>query len=522
MRYALTEQSARRAEERAFSDLGVALSDLMQRAGAALFEHIGQRIPFGAVAVVCGTGNNGGDGWVAARLLARAGRDVRVITPVKPEDIAGIAGDAALEAASDGVAFDLIEGALDVGALSGYAAVIDAIFGIGFAGPVRQPYSTWIDAINASGATVFSVDVPSGVETDTGHVDGHAVQADVTVTFSAPKIGVLLYPGAGFAGELVVADIGVPWEYLGAAGDVEVWDPADFAALLPHHAPNIHKNSRGRVLIVAGSGAFPGAAVLAAMGAQRCGAGYVTLAVPESITQIAQMKLTSAVVLGLPENPSRTLASKVADEIIDTAREYDAVVVGPGITLAHGAILVVRKLVSELAAPLVLDADGLNAMVDAVPALKARTGPTVITPHPGELARLLDTTPAEVQADRLSYGSSLTGPRFACLLKGAHTIVSGRGRHVVSLAGGTELATAGTGDVLAGMVGALLAQGLEPFEAGALAAYLHGRAGEFAAARLTDRCVIAEDLPTYIPAATADLLGIREATSGGPRGGSRE
>lgn len=520
MRYALTEESARRAEERAVSDLGISLADLMQRAGSALSEQIERRIPFGQIAVVCGAGSNGGDGWVAARALARSGREVRVFTALEPDNIAGIAGDAARAAVSEGTPFEMVDGALEVSALNGYAAVIDAIFGIGFSGPVRQPYSTWIDAINASGATVFSADLPSGVETDTGNVDGHAVQADVTVTFSAPKIGVLLYPGAGFAGEVVVADIGVPWEYLGAAGDVEVWDPADYAALLPHHAPNIHKNSRGRVLIVAGSGAFPGAAVLAAMGAQRAGAGYVTLAVPESIAQIAQMKLTSAVVLGLPENPSRTLASKVAEEIIDTAREYDAVVVGPGITLAHGAILVVRKLVSELAAPLVLDADGLNAMVDAVPALRGRTAPTVITPHPGELARLLDTTPAEVQADRLSYGTSLTGPRFACVLKGAHTIVSGRGRHVVNLAGGTELATAGTGDVLAGMVGALLAQGLEPFEAGALAAHLHGRAGEFAAAELTDRCVLAEDLPAFLPAATADLLGIREATNGGPRGGS--
>ncbi|PKQ30094.1 MAG: bifunctional ADP-dependent NAD(P)H-hydrate dehydratase/NAD(P)H-hydrate epimerase [Actinobacteria bacterium HGW-Actinobacteria-10] len=522
MRYALTERSARSAEERAVSELGLSLAELMRRAGSALADAVQARVPYGAVAIVCGAGNNGGDGWVAARALSRAGRETRVFTARRPEDIEGIAGDAAAEAVSDGVGFDLVDGPLPVAALHGYAAVIDALFGIGFSGPLRQPYSTWIDAINATDATIFAADMPSGVETDTGQVDARAVRADVTVTFSAPKVGSLLYPGAGFAGELMVADVGIPWEYLGAAGDLEVWDPADYAALLPQHGPDIHKNSRGRVLIVAGSGAFPGAAVLAAMGAQRTGAGYVTLAVPESVAPIAQMKLTSAVVLGLPENPSRTLASKVAEEIIDTAREYDAVVVGPGITLAHGAILVVRKLVSELAVPLVLDADGLNAMVDAVPALQARAAPTVITPHPGELARLLDITPAEVQADRLSYGTALTGPRFACVLKGAHTIVSGRGRHVVSLAGGRELATAGTGDVLAGMVGALLAQGLEPFEAGALAVHLHGRAGEFAAARLTNMCVIAEDLPTYLPTATADLLGIRETTNAGLHRGSDE
>jgi len=521
MRYALTELSSRRAEERAVADLGVTLTDLMLRAGTALAREVDRRVPYGAVAILVGRGNNGGDGWVAARRLAEAGREVRVFSPLAPDALDGIAGDAARGAVSAGVAFEQVDGALDAGALHGYGVVVDALLGIGFAGPVRQPVVTWIDAVNGSGATVFSADIPSGVDSDTGHVDAHAVRAHVTVTFSAPKVGLLLYPGAEYAGEIVVADIGVPWEFLGSAGDLEVWQPGDYASLLPHHAPDVHKNARGRVLIVAGSGAFPGAAVLAAMGAQRAGAGYVTLAVPESVAPIAQAKLTSAVVIGLPENPSRTLASKVAEEIIDVAREYDAVVVGPGLTLAHGAVLVVRKLVADLSAPLVLDADGLNAMVEAVPALSGRTTPTVITPHPGELARLLDTTPVGVQADRLSYGARLSGPRFACVLKGAHTVVSGRGRHAVCVAGGPELASAGTGDVLAGMVGALLAQGLEPFEAGALGAYLHGRAGEFAALELTPRCVIAEDLPVYLPRAMADLLGSSGGSTVDPeRGGS--
>lgn len=516
MRYALTEESARRAEQRAVAELDVALADLMERAGTALAEEVARRVPYGAIAVVAGKGNNGGDGWVAAHRLLDAGREVRVYTPVGPEGLEGIAGDAARRASSAGVPCDIVDGPLGVNALHGCAAVIDALFGIGFVGPARQPFTTWIDAINASGATVLAADIPSGVETDTGHIDSHAVRAGATVTFSAPKVGLLLYPGAECAGEVVVADIGVPWEFLGDDGDPEVWEPLDYAALLPYHAPDVHKNTRGRVLIVGGSGNFPGAAVLATMGAQRAGAGYVTLAVPESVAVIAQNKLTSAVVLGLPENPSRTLASKVADEIIDIAREYDAVVVGPGLTLAHGAVLVVRKLVAELTTPLVLDADGLNAMIEAVPALAARMAPTVITPHPGELARLLDTTPAEVQADRLSYGARLTGPRLACVLKGAHTVVSGRGRHQLCLAGGPELATAGTGDVLAGMVGAFLAQGLEPFEAGALAAYLHGRAGEMAASELTPRCVIAEDLPGYVPRAVGGLLGTLNGMTNGP------
>jgi len=506
--YALREQTARRAEERAVAELDVTLADLMRRAGSAVAGEVALRVPQGAVAILAGRGNNGGDGWVAAEELHGHDRQVRVYTPVPPERLEGIAGEAAARAVSAGVAFTVLgEEAMPVDELKEYAAIVDAIFGIGFSGPVRHPFVTWIEAANVSDAVVVAIDIPSGVEADTGSADAHAVRAQVTVTFSAPKVGILNYPGAGYAGTVTVADIGIPAEMLGEPGDPEVWESFDYAALMPAVAPDVHKNARGRVLVVAGSGSFPGAAALAAQGAQRMGAGYVMLAVPESIQPVLQTKLTSAVVVGLPENPSRTLASKVTDEILDMAREFDAVVLGPGMTVAHGAVLVTRNVVSELQAPLVLDADGLNAMVDAADALLGRSAPTVITPHPGELARLLDTTPADVQSDRLGFGGRITGPRLACVLKGARTVVSGRGRQVITLAGGPALATAGTGDVLAGMVGALLAQGLEPLEAGALAAYLHGRAGDLAGEELSDTSVVAEDVPEYLPRAVLELLG---------------
>lgn len=509
MIYALTNETARRAEERAVAELGVTLGDLMRRAGSAVAREVGLRVPYGAVVVVAGKGNNGGDGWVVARELHMHDRTVHVYTPVAPEEVGGIAGEAAAHAVEAGVQFTVLaEQEMQIDLLREYAAVVDALFGIGFSGPVRQPFVSWIEAINASDAVVFAIDLPSGVDTGTGLVDEHAVRARVTVTFSAPKVGIINYPGAEHAGTVIVADIGIPWEMLGEPGDPEIWQPADYAGLMPTSAPDVHKNARGRVLVVAGSGSFPGAAALAARGAQRMGAGYVTVAVPESIQPVLQAKLTSAVVVGLPENPSRTLASKVTDEILDVAREFDAVVLGPGLTVAHGAVLVTRNVVSELHAPLVVDADGLNAMVDATDALLDRTAPTVITPHPGELARLLDTTPAQVQSDRLGYGAQLTGPRLACVLKGARTVISGRGRQVMTLAGGPALATAGTGDVLAGMVGALLAQGLEPLEAGALAAHLHGRAGDHAAEAMSGVCVTAEDVPEYLPAAVLELLGV--------------
>ncbi|MBS3955924.1 MAG: NAD(P)H-hydrate dehydratase [Clostridiales bacterium] len=507
MLYALNAGTARVAEERAAAELGIEVAILMDRAGTALAREVARRAPDGPIAVVAGKGNNGGDGWVAARRLASAGRDVTVFTPVDPAAIRGPAGEAARAAAGAGVVTRVVilEGSPAPDALRGHALVIDALFGTGFLGPVRPPFVAWIDAIGASGAVVVAADVPSGVDASTGTVLGCAVRADVTVAFSAPKTGTLVYPGAEYAGEVVVADIGIPQEYLGQPGDLELWDPIDYRALLPRPAFDSHKNSRGRVLIVAGSGAFPGAAALTAMGAQRMGAGYVAVAAPESIVPVLQAMLTSAVVMGLPESRTRTLASKVIDAVLDVAREFDAVVLGPGMTVAHGAVHVVRALTESLDVPLVIDADGLNALIDTVGAITVREAPTIITPHPGELARLLGVTPQTVQSDRLMYGGVLSGPRLTCVLKGARTVVSGCGRQVITVAGGPALATAGTGDVLAGIAGSLLAQGLEPLEAGALAAYLHARAGDLAAAELTALSVVAEDIPAYLPRAIREL-----------------
>lgn len=504
MIYALTAAQAKAAEDQVVAD-GGALGTLMERAGEAVAREVLGRSRAEKVAVVCGAGHNGGDGWVAARLLHEAGRNVRVSTLVAPDDVAGIAGAAARAAVVSGVAVSVTSGAPDDGALDDYDVVIDALIGIGLSGGARPPLDAWIQAVNRADAFVVSVDIPSGVDATSGSVDGPAVEADLTVTFSAPKTGCLLYPGARYAGELVVADIGIPSALLGPPGAAELWDHPDYRALVPMPDPDVHKNARGRVLIVAGSGAFPGAAALAAAGAQRAGAGYVTLAVPDSVVHVLQSKLSSVVVIGLPEEPSHTFASKVADAVRDVASEFDAVVLGPGMTVAAGASGVARSLAGSLDMPLVIDADGLNALGMEAESLLERADPTVITPHPGELARLLGTTTLEVQADRLSYGRALSGPHLACVLKGAHTIVSCAGRQVITRSGNPGLATAGTGDVLAGVTGALLAQGLGPLQAGALAAHLHGRAGDHAARELGVLSVVAEDIPRHLSSAIREL-----------------
>jgi hydroxyethylthiazole kinase-like uncharacterized protein yjeF len=246
--------------------------------------------------------------------------------------------------------------------------------------------------------------------------------------------------------------------------------------------------------------------VLAARGAMRAGAGYVTLAVPESMVAVAQAHLLAAPVVGLPQGRSHAFSSAAADKALALARDFDAVVLGPGLSQADGAAATVRELVPRLKVPLVIDADALNALVDAHSLLDQREAPTVLTPHPGELGRLLGLSAAEVNADRVSSSAKLATAHCAVVLKGPGTVVSIEGRQVINTSGSSALATAGTGDVLAGIIGALLSQRLGPFEAAALGAYLHGRAGEAAAADLTPMCVTAEDIPGYLPAAVSELL----------------
>lgn len=503
----LTASEARAVEELAVAERGVSLASLMRAAGAAVAREIAERVPEGDLVVLAGPGNNGGDGWVAANDLHAAGRIVRVLSVREPAKLSGIAADAAREAIAAGVVWRVLTEPLTEVAFTGVAGIIDALLGIGAYGALREPLSTWVEAANASGAYVLAVDTPSGINADTGEVPGPAIEADCTLTFTAPKRGLLIYPAAGFAGEVVVADIGIDPRFAQVDSAPEIWTADEYAALLPLPALDAHKDSRGRVLVIAGSGTYPGAAVLAARGAMRAGAGYVALAVPQAIVPIAHAHLLAVPVIGLPHGKTHAFSSAAAAKLVQMSREFDAVVLGPGLTLADGAVATARSIVAEVGVPLVVDADALNALVDAQGLIAARTPPTVLTPHPGELGRLLGTGGSAVQRDRIAASAKLATGSCAVVLKGAGTVISGAGRQVINVSGTPALATAGTGDVLAGITGAFLAQGLGPFEAGALAAYVHGRAGEAAAAALTPVCVNSEDLPDYLPIAVAELLG---------------
>ena len=517
MRYALTAAEALRAEQGAIAHGAVTLEMLMDRAGDALAEIVLSVAPPGQVAVLTGKGNNAGDGWVAARLLHERGRDVRVFALAGPDSLSGAAMVAARTAADRGVVWSVPDSALDIThGLLGVSVIIDALFGFGFAGVASEPYASAIIAINDSDAFVVAADMPSGVHADTGVVTGPAVWADVTVTFSAPKVGALLEPGASHVGEIVVSDIGVPRVYVDREGCLEIWDRGDYRGLLPVSGPEDHKGSRGRVLTITGSRAFAGAAILAARGAARMGAGYVFAAVPASIAPLLQGAMPHVISRAMSETSEGTFATSAGDQLLESTAGVDAVVLGPGLTLHPEAVDIVRRLIAKVRVPLVVDADALNAFdVDGPSALMEREAPTVITPHPGELGRLLGRSASDIQGDRVASAAALSGERITCLLKGARTIVSGHGRAVVTMAGNPGMATAGMGDVLAGMIGTLLAQGLPPFEAAALGAYVHGRAGDLGAAELTQTCLTADDLDSFLPHAIKELTEVQFPSSAG-------
>jgi NAD(P)H-hydrate epimerase len=506
MRHLLTERRARAAEAAAV-EAGVTLATLMDRAGAAVAAEVRSLAPEGRVLVMAGAGNNGGDGWVAAELLHASGREVLVLTATQPDDMSSPARDAVRRALEAGVPWLYIESASEaVASIESAAVIVDALIGIGLHGAPRHVLADLITAIGGSEAVVLSVDIPSGVCSDTGTVHGPGVEADVTVSFSAPKIGNLLQPGAWLGGELRVADIGIDPALLRWEGSPEAWDACDYADCLPSPHWDDRKGTRGRVLIVGGAPGLTGAVCLAAGGALRCGAGYVAVAVPAPAMMVVETKLTAPVKAPLPANADGSLEPYAADWILEAAARADAVVLGPGLGRAPSTLDVVRRVVRELDVPLLIDADALYALGHDLDLVASRVEATIITPHSGEAARLLQATVEAVDSDRMAVVGRLAVGSAVAVLKGPATLISQGSRVVVNPTGGPGLATLGTGDVLAGAVGALLARGMLPLDAAALGAYLHGMAGDCASRDLTSVCCTAEDVVGYLPEAVRTLM----------------
>jgi NAD(P)H-hydrate epimerase len=484
----------------AIEQLGIPGLELMERAGRGLANLISERAPAGPVAVVCGKGNNGGDGLVAARLLREHGREVRVLLLAPGSDLRGDAL-ANFERLPGPPAEPFAEDALREA-----TAIADAILGTGFGGEPREPAAGAIDAINrvtsATGAAVIACDVPSGVDASTGEVAGAAVTATATATFHAAKPGLWIAPGKARAGEVRVIEIGIP---PGGPAEPQAGLIADSVLDgVPRRGAESTKFAAGSVLVCGGSTGLTGAPCLAAEAAMRAGAGYVTACVPGSLNPIFESRLLEVMTVPLADDGG-ALQAAAAPEVLGRAERVDALVLGPGLGRSPATQTFARAVVAEAELPLLLDADGLNAHAGALGSLSERAAATVLTPHAGELARLMVLDSAAVGARRLgSARAAAATSRAIVVLKGDDTIVAAPdGRVAVSRGGAPALATAGTGDVLSGVIGAFLAKRMDPFHAACAGVLAHARAGRIAGREIGAEGVIASDVIARLPSALA-------------------
>ena len=494
----------RAIDRSAIERFGVPGLGLMERAGAAVARAVhASRGANGRVLALCGAGNNGGDGYVAARHLRADGVEVRVVALAARAQLRGDALAAREEAERAGVpvADGLETGRLEAGAGD---VVVDALLGTGLARAPEGAYARAIELVaglRARGAKVVAVDIPSGLSADTGRPLGPCVRADATVTFAFQKRGLVLHPGPSYAGEVLLVDIGIPPE---AAARVpvgcELLREQEAAKLVPPRPPDAHKGDAGRVLVVAGSPGKTGAAHLALTGALRGGAGLVTLAAREEVLPFALAGRPEA--MSIPLVGNGPLGERDLDPLLAAAEGMDAVVVGPGIPRGPETAQLLRAFLERAGLPAVLDADALNALAERAGLVAGLPSPAVLTPHPGEMARLVGGTIGSVQEDRIGIAAE-KARAWGCVvvLKGARSVVAAPDAPpAVVMAGNAGMATGGTGDVLAGLTGALLAGHLPAFDAARAAAFAHAAAGDVASERWGERGLLATDL--------AEALGV--------------
>lgn len=515
----LTADQMREADRRTIHEIGIPSLVLMENAGrqvVAAMESFFPDLAERRVAVLCGKGNNGGDGFVVARTLQQRGIDVSVflvgtVGEVKGDaranlEILGRLGLTVVEIADEG------QWELHFSEISEHDLIVDALFGTGLRTALGGIYETIVADVNGAPIPVVAIDVPSGMSADTADLIGSCIDATVTVTLAAPKLPLVLPPAEAHAGEVVVADIGIPGEIVEALDGprVELLTRDLVRPLLSPRAADVHKGDFGRVLVVAGSCGKSGAAVLAAQGALRSGAGLVTVATPRGVLPIVAAQAPEYMTAPLEESPHGTVAADAASAVLEL--NADVIALGPGLGRDPGVQRFVRTLLHDSEVPLVLDADALWVLGDEPAVLMGREGrDVVITPHPGEMARLLGCSVADVQADRLGIAREFaTTHRVYVVLKGYRTLIATpAGTVFINPTGSPGMATGGTGDVLTGMLAAWLAQLLDAEAACRLAVYVHGAAGELADADQGEVAMTAGDLVDHIGDAVLELSARR-------------
>jgi len=508
----VTRDEIRRIDKRAIEEYGISGLILMENAGLQvsleILEHYSP-LAQKRVAIIAGKGNNGGDGFVVARHLYNRGIRVEVYLIGESTEIKGDARVNLDILKKIGIPLYERVTSNDLSAPLRYTDIIvDAIFGTGLSSEIKNPYSDVINAINSSRKPVVSIDVPSGVDSDTGEILGVAVKADITVTFALPKRGLLVFPGAEYAGILKIGDIGIPKRIIGEEDiRVNLLTRDEVRASLPPRRPDSYKTSFGHLLVMAGSPGKTGAAAMTSLSALRVGAGLVTLATPKSLNEIFESKLTEVMTLPLPETDDLTISDKAEEIIYQILPKMAVIAIGPGLSIHPETTRVVRHLVKRSEIPMVIDADGINALIGHLDILKEAKAPLILTPHPGEMARLLGITPKDIQKDRIGIAQRFAKEnRVFLVLKGARTIISDpHGDIFINPTGNPGMATAGTGDVLTGMISGLIAQGMEPLTAAKTGVYLHGLTGDISAEEFGEMGMIAGDMIERIPKAIKSL-----------------
>jgi NAD(P)H-hydrate epimerase len=515
----LTAEQMREADRRTIQDIGIPSLVLMENAGrqvVAAMESVFQDLSERRVAVLAGKGNNGGDGFVVARTLHQRGIDVSVflvgqVAEIKGDartniEILGRLGITVVEVSDEG------QWELHFSEISGHTLIVDALFGTGLRSALSGIYETILADVNASAIPVVAIDVPSGMSADTSDLIGDCIDATLTVTLGAPKLPLVLPPAEQHSGEVVIADIGIPLDVFETLDGprVDLMTRDRMRTLITPRAADAHKGDFGRVVIVAGSRGKTGAAVLSAQAALRSGAGLVTLATPRSCLPIIAAQMPDYMTDGLEETADGTIHFAAVEQVLGL--DADVLAIGPGLGRGEGVTTFMREVLEKSEVPLVFDADALNAFADEPAALVGREGrDLIITPHPGEMARLVGCSVEDVQADRLGIARDFASAhKVYVVLKGYRTLIATPdGKVFINPTGSPGLATGGTGDVLTGMLAAWLAQLLDAEAACQLATYLHGAAGELADADEGEVSMIASDVVNHIGDAVLELTARR-------------
>lgn len=519
----VTSTQMRNIDKRTIEGVGIPGLELMEKAGRGVAE-VAKEILGGVenkkVAIFCGRGNNGGDGFVVGRYLKSWGANIKFFLTAKKDEVKGDAGTNLEKASALKLPITEVLSERDIPSDIDVDLIVDALFGTGFDGEITGYVKDVVNRINSSGISVLSVDIPSGLQADTGEYTGACIKADRTVTMALPKIGHFFFPGKNMAGKVSVVDICVPPKVVEEENiDLNLITEAEVTKMIPERPGDAYKGTCGRVVLIAGSTGLTGAAYLSSLSSLRAGAGMAILGIPETLNPILASKLTEVMTKPLPDVRKRgVLALRGLGEIRELLKWGDCCAIGPGLGQHFETLELVRRVLSKLQMPAVIDADGLNAIAKDTSILKECKAPLILTPHIGELSRLNGVPISEINKDRVKYASDFAA-EYNCILvfKGAPTIISEPGGQTyVNSTGNAGMATAGSGDVLTGIITGLLAQLLMlranedihkiMLDTACAGVFIHGLTGDLAKEEKGEMGMIASDLVEKLPEALKRIV----------------